>query len=138
MTAVVTKDIDWANLGFGYMKTDYRYVSNYKDGKWDEGALIDDPKIRGVYYSWPTALRTYDEATDAEDTRIFCRIPEVSEEEFSQGVVGKERHAFHEEENDYACKSQEGDQGCEVEALFNQFFLQKSVGHEISRKKSDA
>ena len=45
MTAVVTKDIDWANLGFGYMKTDYRYVSNYKDGKWDEGALTTDENI---------------------------------------------------------------------------------------------
>ena len=31
------KNIDWGNLGFGYVKTDYRYVSNYKDGKWDEG-----------------------------------------------------------------------------------------------------
>ena len=30
------KNIDWGNLGFGYVKTDYRYVSNYKDGKWDE------------------------------------------------------------------------------------------------------
>ena len=39
------KNIDWANLGFGYMPTDKRYVSNYKDGKWDEGALIDDPNI---------------------------------------------------------------------------------------------
>jgi len=29
------KNIDWGNLGFGYVKTDYRYVSNYKDGKWD-------------------------------------------------------------------------------------------------------
>ena len=45
MTAVVTKDIDWANLGFGYMKTDYRYVSNYKDGKWDEGVLTTDENI---------------------------------------------------------------------------------------------
>ncbi len=28
------KDIDWSNLGFGYVKTDYRYVSNYKNGAW--------------------------------------------------------------------------------------------------------
>ena len=25
------KDIDWGNLGFGYSKTDYRYVSNFKN-----------------------------------------------------------------------------------------------------------
>ena len=36
------KDIDWGNLGFGYVQTDYRFVSNFKDGKWDEGALIEN------------------------------------------------------------------------------------------------
>ena len=36
------KDIDWANLGFGYQVTDKRYVTNYKDGKWDDGAIIDE------------------------------------------------------------------------------------------------
>lgn len=39
------KNIDWENLGFGYIPTDKRYVANFKDGKWDEGALIDDPNI---------------------------------------------------------------------------------------------
>ena len=38
-------NIDWANLGFGYYKTDKRYVSNFKDGIWDEGALVDDENI---------------------------------------------------------------------------------------------
>ena len=33
------KDIDWGALGFAYQPTDYSYVSNYKDGKWDEGTL---------------------------------------------------------------------------------------------------
>ena len=37
--------IDWANVGFGYHKTDKRYVSNYKDGKWDEGVLTEDSNI---------------------------------------------------------------------------------------------
>ncbi len=39
------KNIDWENLGFGYIKTDKRYVSNYTNGAWDEGALIDDDMI---------------------------------------------------------------------------------------------
>ncbi len=39
------KNIDWANLGFGYMKTDYRFVANYKNGKWDEGSIITDENI---------------------------------------------------------------------------------------------
>ena len=39
------ENIDWSNLGFGYLKTDYRYVSNYKNGKWDEGVLTTDSNI---------------------------------------------------------------------------------------------
>ena len=45
MTTIEKADIDWKNLGFGYYKTDKRYVSNFKDGKWDEGALVEDENI---------------------------------------------------------------------------------------------
>lgn len=39
------KNIDWSNLGFGYIQTDLRYVSNYKNGAWDEGTLSSDSTI---------------------------------------------------------------------------------------------
>ena len=39
------KNIDWANLGFGYVQTDKRFVANYKDGAWDEGTLTEDPNV---------------------------------------------------------------------------------------------
>lgn len=39
------KNIDWENLSFGYIKTDKRYVSNYSEGKWDDGAIIEDDMI---------------------------------------------------------------------------------------------
>ena len=39
------KNIDWANIGFGYMKTDNRYVSNYKNGAWDNGVITTDDKV---------------------------------------------------------------------------------------------
>ena len=35
-------NLDWKNLGFSYIKTDYRYISYYKDGEWDNGALVED------------------------------------------------------------------------------------------------
>jgi len=35
-------NLDWKNLGFQYMKTDFRYISRWKDGKWDEGKLVED------------------------------------------------------------------------------------------------
>ena len=39
------KNIDWSNIGFGYMRTDKRYVSNFKNGAWDEGTLTSDDQI---------------------------------------------------------------------------------------------
>ncbi|MCQ2082348.1 MAG: branched-chain amino acid aminotransferase [Lachnospiraceae bacterium] len=39
------KDIDWGSLPFGYMETDYRYVSNFKNGAWDNGELTKDANI---------------------------------------------------------------------------------------------
>lgn len=39
------KDIKWSELGFSYMKTDKRYISYWKDGKWDDGQLVEDNKI---------------------------------------------------------------------------------------------
>ena len=34
------QNIDWSNLGFGYMPTGERFVSNYKDGKWDATTIL--------------------------------------------------------------------------------------------------
>ena len=39
------KDINWGDLGFGYQVTDKRFVSNYKDGAWDQGCLTEDANI---------------------------------------------------------------------------------------------
>ena len=39
-------DIDWNNLGFEYIKTDFRYISNWKDGKWDDGHLTEDNMLK--------------------------------------------------------------------------------------------
>ena len=39
------KDLDWSGLGFGYRQTEKRYVTNYKDGAWDDGVLTEDANI---------------------------------------------------------------------------------------------
>ena len=39
------KNIDWGNIGFGYIQTDARYVSNFKDGAWDDGIITSDANI---------------------------------------------------------------------------------------------
>lgn len=45
MSTMEKANIDWSNIGFGYYKTDKRYVSNFKDGKWDDGFLTSDENI---------------------------------------------------------------------------------------------
>lgn len=37
--------LDWDNIGFGYRETDFRYISHYKDGAWDEGQLTKDSTL---------------------------------------------------------------------------------------------
>lgn len=37
--------IDFANLTFDYVKTNYCYISYYKDGAWDEGKITSDDMI---------------------------------------------------------------------------------------------
>ncbi|MDO4581606.1 MAG: branched-chain amino acid aminotransferase [Bacillota bacterium] len=39
------KDIDWSELGFSYIKTDKRYISYWRNGRWDDGQLVEDNKI---------------------------------------------------------------------------------------------
>jgi branched-chain amino acid aminotransferase len=39
------KSLSWGFLPFGYMKTDKRFVSNFKNGKWDAGKLTGDDKV---------------------------------------------------------------------------------------------
>ena len=40
------QNLDWGNLGFAYIKTDKRYVTNFKDGAWDNGVLTDDATVQ--------------------------------------------------------------------------------------------
>ena len=39
------QNIDWSALDFSYRETDKSYVSNFKNGKWDDGVLTSDHTI---------------------------------------------------------------------------------------------
>ena len=41
----MTVELDWENLGFEYRELPYRYISHFKDGKWDEGGLTGDATL---------------------------------------------------------------------------------------------
>jgi branched-chain amino acid aminotransferase len=78
------KNIDWSNLGFGYVKTDWRYVANYKDGKWDAGALTDENMITmsecaGVLQYAQTCFEGL-KAYTTEDGRVVCFRPDLNAE----------------------------------------------------------
>ena len=78
------KEIDWSNLGFSYVKTDFRYVANYKDGKWDDGTLTADETVvinecAGVLQYAQTCFEGM-KAYTTEDGRIVCFRPDLNAE----------------------------------------------------------
>ena len=78
------KNIDWSNIGFGYVQTDKRYVANYKDGAWDKGALTDDPNIvmnecAGVLQYAQTCFEGLKEYTTEDGHSVTFR-PDLNDE----------------------------------------------------------
>ena len=39
------QNLDWEHLDFSYMTTNMRYVADFKDGKWGEGRMTEDPNV---------------------------------------------------------------------------------------------
>ncbi len=100
-------NIDWSNLGFGYIPTGERYVSEYKDGKWDDGVMTTDANITmsecACVLQYAQTVFEGLKAYTTEDGRIVvfrpdlnakrlidsCKrieIPEVPEEKFLEAV----------------------------------------------------
>ena len=80
----MAKNIDWSSLGFGYVKTDWRYVSNYKDGAWDDGVLTEDANIvmsecAGVLQYAQTCFEGL-KAYTTKDGKIVCFRPDLNAE----------------------------------------------------------
>ena len=76
------KNIDWSSIGFGYMPTDKRFVSMYKDGKWDDGALTDDPNVTmsecaGVLQYSQSCFEGL-KAYTTKDGKIVCFRPDLN------------------------------------------------------------
>ena len=76
------KNIDWASLGFGYVQTEKRYVSNFKDGKWDDGVITEDANIvlnecAGVLQYAQTCFEGL-KAYTTQDGRTVCFRPDLN------------------------------------------------------------
>ena len=95
------KDLDWSNLGFGYVKTDKRYVSNFKNGAWDEGTLTDDANIvlnecAGVFQYAQTVFEGL-KAYTTEDGHIVTFRPDLNASRLADSARRLEMPVFPEE-----------------------------------------
>lgn len=95
------KDLDWSNLGFGYVKTDKRYVSNFKNGAWDEGTLTDDADIvlnecAGVFQYAQTVFEGL-KAYTTEDGHIVTFRPDLNASRLADSARRLEMPVFQEE-----------------------------------------
>ena len=98
MSAMEKKNIDWGSLDFSYRETDKSYVSNYKDGVWDDGTLTPDHTITinecaGVLqYSQSVfeGLKAY----TTEDGKIVCFRPDLNAERMFDSALRLEMPPF--------------------------------------------
>ncbi len=92
------KNIDWGNLGFSYMPTDKRYISNYRDGVWDQGTLTEDATVTisecaGVLQYAQTVFEGL-KAYTTQDGRIVTFRPDLNAERLEQSAKRLEMPVF--------------------------------------------
>ena len=103
----MSKDIDWSNLGFGYVPTDKRFVANFTNGAWDEGALIDDPMVTmsecaGVLQYAQTCFEGL-KAYRTEDGKVVCFRPDLNAARMADSCRRLEMPVFPEDKFVQAC-----------------------------------
>ncbi len=95
------KNIEWSKLGFGYVQTDYRYVSNFKDGKWDDGELTTDANVvlnecAGVLQYAQTVFEGL-KAYTTEDGHIVTFRPDLNAKRMAESAARLEMPVFPED-----------------------------------------
>lgn len=95
------KEIDWGSLGFGYIQTEKRYVSNYKEGAWDGGCLTEDANVvlnecAGVLQYAQTIFEGL-KAYTTEDGHIVAFRPDLNAERMEASARRLEMPVFPKE-----------------------------------------
>lgn len=92
------KDIDWGNIGFGYMKTDKRYVSNFKNGAWDEGTLTSEDTVTisecACVLQYAQTIFEGLKAYTTEDGHVVCFRPDLNAERMQDSAERLEMPQF--------------------------------------------
>ncbi|MBQ7416051.1 MAG: branched-chain amino acid aminotransferase [Oscillospiraceae bacterium] len=95
------KNIDWSNLGFGYMQTDMRYVSTFSDGAWDEGGLTDKATIEmsecACVLQYAQTCFEGMKAYTTADGKIVCFRPDLNAERMADSCRQMKMPVFPEE-----------------------------------------
>lgn len=76
------KNLDWSSIGFNYHQTEARFVANYKNGAWEEGALTDNANVvinecAGVLQYAQTCFEGL-KAYTTEDGKVVCFRPDLN------------------------------------------------------------
>lgn len=95
------KNIDWGNIGFGYIQTEQRYVANYKNGAWEEGGLTTDANVvlnecAGVLQYAQTVFEGL-KAYTTEDGHIVTFRPDLNAKRMVDSAKRLEMPPFPEE-----------------------------------------
>ena len=95
------KNIDWANLGFAYIQTEKRFVSDFKDGKWDDGRLTDEANVvinecAGVLQYAQTIFEGM-KAYTTEDGRIVTFRPDLNAKRMADSAKRLEMPVYPED-----------------------------------------
>lgn len=95
------KDIDWGSLPFGYMETDYRYVSNFKNGAWDNGELTKDANITlnecACVFQYAQTIFEGLKAYTTKDGRTVVFRPDLNAERMVNSALRLKMPAFPKE-----------------------------------------
>ena len=96
------KNIDWAGIGFGYMKTDYRYVANFTNGAWDAGTLTTDDQITmsecACVLQYAQTIFEGMKAYTTQDGKVVVFRPDLNAERMIASAERLEMPAFPKEQ----------------------------------------
>jgi len=85
-------NLDWENLDYNYRRTDFNYISYWKDGKWDKGKLVKENTVTISIGS--TALHYGQECFEglkvqtAKDGRVLLFRPDQSARRMQKSARG--------------------------------------------------
>ena len=101
MISLEKKDLDWGNLSFDYMPTDYSYVCNFKNGEWEEGGLTTDHSIQlsecaGIFHYCQEVFEGL-KAYTTEDGDIVCFRPDLNAKRMSDSAERRCMPSFPED-----------------------------------------